>query len=587
MAKAVELKDLPTELRAGIVAARPLLARAAFFSVAVNLLMLTGPIYMLQLYDRVIASRSSATLFVLTVLAIGLYIASTVIDYARSAIIARAAARFDAAIADKGFDAAIDLTRLSAGAAGDAPFRDMRAIRQVMSSGAVIAFFDAPFAPFFLFVVFMLHWSLGLLATVGAAALVGLAIVNERASRKAIAEQMQSQQASDALSGAVMRNAAAADALGMRGALRTRWRTLGAAAGETASGDQMMAISAASKTGRMLLQSLILGLGALLAIKGAVTGGVMVAASIIAARALAPIELAIGQWRQIGGAIQSLRRLAKMFALAPASAERTALPAPKGRLSLERVFAQPQGARKPVLKGISCDIEPGEALGVIGPSGAGKSTLARVMVGVEPIVSGAVRLDGADLFQQQRDIVGRSIGYLPQETELFAGTIRQNIARFAPDASDEDVVAAAKDAGAYEMILAQPDGFETMIAERGAALSVGQRQRVGLARALFGRPVLIVLDEPNAALDAEGEAALSAAILACKARGAAVIIIAHRPSAIAHVDKLLMLVDGEARAYGPRDEVLQKLAGGRVAPMTPIRRAPEGGENAGPSRSNG
>ncbi|MDZ7627841.1 MAG: type I secretion system permease/ATPase [Parvularculaceae bacterium] len=566
MLKLDDTTRMQADVRAGIASARPLLVRAAVFSVAVNILMLTGPLYMLQLYDRVLASRSGATLLALTVLAVALYGASSVIDFVRSALIARAASRFETRIADRAFDAAVDLARLSPSSAGDAPFRDVRAIRQALNSGAVISIFDAPFAPFYLMIVFMLHWSLGVLALAGALALVALAVINERISRKTIAAQMESQQASDALAGAAMRNAATADALGMRGAMRARWRALNDSVGDARGGDRMLSITSATKTGRLALQSLILGLGAWLAIRGVVTGGVMVAASIIAARALAPVEMAIGQWRLIGAGMQAFTRLNRILAAAPANEDRTALPPPSGRLTLERVFVRPVGVQKPVLKNISVSVSPGEALGVIGPSGAGKSTLARVMAGVEPIASGAVRLDGADIFQQPRDVIGRAIGYLPQETELFTGTIRENIARFREDAIDEDIVAAAREAGALDLILAQADGFETRIAERGPTLSVGQRQRVGLARALYGRPALVILDEPNAALDAEGEAALVAAIVKLKARGAAVVIVAHRPSALVQVDRLLFLVDGEQRALGPRDEVLARITGPRVSP---------------------
>ncbi|MCA8888548.1 MAG: ATP-binding cassette domain-containing protein, partial [Parvularculaceae bacterium] len=319
---------------------------------------------------------------------------------------------------------------------------------------------------------------------------------------------------------------------------------------------------------------------------GEVTPGVMIAASIIAARALAPVEQAIGQWRILGSTVVAWKRLQKFLDSAPNHEDKLELPAPSGHLRLDRVFLQPAMAKKPVVKSITLEARPGEALGIIGPSGAGKSTLARGMIGIERVVAGEVRLDGADLTAWNREEVGRYIGYLPQESELFDGTVAQNIARFDASATDAEVVAAAKAAGALQLILALPEGFETQIGDRGQRLSVGQRQRIGLARALFRDPVLIVLDEPNANLDAEGDNALSSAVLALKQRGATVVIIAHRPSAIAHVDKLVMLVDGEMRAYGPRDEVLNKIAPGQVASIAGARRPQESEHNANANRSN-
>lgn len=578
---------LTADMRAAINAARPLVARAAVFSAAVNLLMLTGPIYMLQLYDRVLASRSMPTLAVLTLLIVGLYAAMGVLDFARTALVARSAARFDARLADAAFNAAVEGAKHSGGQAGDAPLKDLRTIRQAVGSSAIIAFFDAPFAPFYLLLVFLLHWALGLTALIGAGALIALAIFNERASRKALSIALEAGTAGDAAMAAILRNAAASDAMGMRGALKEVWGGHAAKAqiSNADAGDVINGFGAATKAGRMFLQSVILGVGALLVIAQATTPGVMIAASIITGRALAPVEQSIGQWRLIGAAIAAWKRLEKFLSAAPKQGEKISLPAPTGHLRLDRVYVQPALAKKPIVKGVSLDVKPGEALGVIGPSGAGKSTLARAMVGVERVVAGDVRLDGADLLAWSRDEVGRHIGYLPQETELFAGTVAQNIARFDKSATDAEIIAAAQASGAMQLILSLPDGFETEVGDRGQRLSVGQRQRIGLARALFRDPALIVLDEPNANLDAEGDVALSNAILAAKARGAAVIVVAHRPSAIAHVDRLLMLADGEPRAYGPRDEVLAKIAPGVSAIGAP-RKPAETESNVVPSRSN-
>jgi len=583
---AFKQEKLSEEMRAGVAAARPLVVRAAVFSAGVNLLMLTGPIYMLQLYDRVLSSRSLPTLAVLTLLIIGLYAGMGLLDFVRTALVSRAAARFDARLADSAFNAAVEGARYSGGQAGEAPLKDLRTIRQAVGSSAITTFFDAPFAPLYLLIVFMLHWALGLTAFFGAAALIAMAIINERASRKSIADALESGAAGDAAMAAILRNASATDAMGMRGAVRSMWlaHSSKSIASNAEAADFINTFGAATKASRMFLQSLILGVGALLVIAHQTTPGVMIAASIITGRALAPIEMAIGQWRVIGAAFAAWKRLERFLAAAPKQAEKIALPAPKGELKLTRVYVQPSLAKKPIVKGITLELKPGEALGIIGPSGAGKSTLARAMVGVERVVAGEVRLDGADLLTWPRDDVGRFIGYLPQETELFAGTVAQNIARFDAGATDDEIVAAAQAAGAFELILNLPDGFETEVGDRGCRLSVGQRQRIGLARALFRDPTLIVLDEPNSNLDSEGEIALSNAILAAKNRGAALVVVAHRPSAIAHVDRLLMLVDGEPRAYGPRDEVLAKIAPG-VASIS-AKKPQENDQNEYPSRSN-
>jgi PrtD family type I secretion system ABC transporter len=568
---------IPEVARQALERARPLLTQAAWFSLAANLLMLTGPLYMLQLYDRVLASRSGMTLVVLTLLMVALYAAFGVLEFARTALVGRAAARIDAALSDPTFNAAVDAARISTAQAGETPLKDLRTLRQTIGSQALLAFFDAPFTPVFLILVFLMHWLLGLVALLGAAALFTLAILNERQTRRALQSALDASSSSEATMSGILRNAASADAMGMRAALGRIWfghaeRSSRASAD---AADRINAYAAATKTVRMLLQSVILAAGAYLAIRQEVTPGVMIAASIIAARALAPVEQAIGQWRLFGTSLASWKRLKTFLEAAPKQSEKIALPAPTGHLKLDRVYCQPAGAKKPVLKGITVEALPGEALGIIGPSGAGKSTLARAMVGVERVVSGEIRLDGADLMSWGREEVGRHIGYLPQESELFEGTIKENIARFSANVTDDAVIAAATAAGAMQLILSLPEGFETPIGERGARLSVGQRQRIGLARALYGDPTLVVLDEPNANLDAEGEAALSNAILALKQRKATVVVVAHRPSAITHVDKLLMIVDGETRAYGPRDEVLNKIAPGRVAAIGGARKTSE------------
>lgn len=556
-------------------AARALLVNAGVLSFFVNILMLTGPLYMLQVYDRVLASRSHETLAVITLLILGLFAAMALIDYARGAILARAGETFEARLSDLTFGRAMDAARTGAISA-DQPLKDLRQVRQFVASPALTAVFDAPWTPFFLVIVFMMHWLLGVVALLGMMALLALALVNERASREANARARQGAADADRLAAAALRNAAAADAMGMRARITKRWRAMGDAASDSAvlATDRIGGLTAASKAGRLFLQSAMLGAGALLAIDGAVTPGVMIAASIIAGRALAPIELVTGQWKSFAQALAAYQRFKSFIGTARPESVRTALPAPDGALLVNRLYCQPGAAKRPVIKSLSFELEPGEALGVIGPSASGKSTLARALVGVEPAISGEVRLDGANIAQWDKDALGAFIGFLPQEVELFAGTAADNIARFDPSPDDIAIIEAAKAAGAHEMVLSFPDGYDTEIGERGRHLSAGQRQRLGLARALYGAPRLVVLDEPNAHLDADGDAALAAAVKTLKARGATTIIIAHRPSAIAYVDKLLLLADGEARAFGPRDEILRKIAPGQVAPFVAAGRAP-------------
>ncbi|MCA8894607.1 MAG: type I secretion system permease/ATPase [Amphiplicatus sp.] len=559
-------------------AARRTAIEAAIFSLFVNLLMLTGPLYMLQIYDRVMSSHSYETLFVITVLVVILFAGMAALDFARGALLARSAAAFEEKLKHLTFDLTLDASRVGLNVA-DQPLRDLRQIRQFVASPALVAVFDAPWAPIFLGVVFMMHWLLGLVALIGLILLGVLAFINERMSRHANTSAMSLTSEADKHAAASIRNAAAADAMGMRKTLRDRWTKLSDEANNhlLSSTDTIGGLTAASKAFRLFLQSAILGTGAFVAIRGEATPGVMIAASIIAGRALAPIEIVTSQWKNFALSTAAFRRLTKFIEHFPVRSERTALPAPKGVVSVERIFCQPAGAKHPILKNINFSLAAGEALGLIGPSAAGKSTLARAIVGVEPCASGAVRLDGANLSHWDMDALGKYIGYLPQEVELFAGTAAQNIARFRDDAKSEEIIAAAEAAGAHQMILGFPEGYDTDIGERGARLSAGQRQRLGLARALFGDPVLVVLDEPNANLDAEGEAALANAMKGAKARGATVIIVAHRPSAIAFVDKLLFLVGGEVRAFGPRDEVLAQIAP-KQAPV--LRRVVSDGEAA-------
>lgn len=550
-----------------VSALRRLGVDAAIFGIFVNLLMLTGPLYMMQVYDRVLASRSVETLLVVSALTIILFAAMAALDFARGAMLARSADGFEAQLKETVFNAALDATRVTA--SSDQPLKDLRQLRQFVASPALTAVFDAPWTPFFLAVIFSMHWGLGLVALAGLIVLLALSVLNERASRQANEAALKLASEADRLAGAALRSTASLDAMGMRAPLRRRWLAMSGEAGAeaTRASDVIGGYSAASKAFRLFMQSAILGVGAYLAIGNAISPGAMIAASIIAGRALAPIETVTAHWRSFAQATGAWRRLNSFLAKVAPAEEKTPLPPPAGAIRVDRLYCQPAGALKPVVKGVAFSLAPGEALGIIGPSAAGKSTIARALVGVERCVSGEIRLDGADLAQWDPDALGRHIGYLAQEVELFAGTAAHNIARLDETAPPEKIIEAAKAAGAHEMILSFPGGYDAEIGERGKHLSSGQRQRLGLARALYGAPALVVLDEPNANLDHDGDLALNAALQGLKVRGATVVVIAHRPSAIAFVDKLLVIADGEVRTFGPRDEVLAQITPKQVTPF--------------------
>ncbi len=553
---------------------RHILLYAAGLSFFVNLLMLTGPLYMLQIYDRVLASRSYETLAVITGLILGLFAAMALIDFARGALLARSGAAFENDLKSVTFDFSMDVARAGTPEQGakqnaEQPLKDLRQVRQFLGGPGLTAVFDAPWTPFFLAIIFLMHPLLGWVALAGLIILLVLVLFNEVLSREANQSAQTKTAEADGIILAALKNAAAADAMGMRRALKNRWYSAGGEASENSliATDRIGVFTATTKSVRLFLQSAILGTGAYLAIQGIITPGVMIAASIIAGRALAPIEVVTGQWKNFALTNMAYKRLRNSIGRAQETPPRTGLPAPEGVLNVDNLFCQPNGAKKPVLKDVSFSLEAGEVLGIIGPSAAGKSTLARALVGVEHAASGEVRLDGANINQWDRDELGAHLGYLPQEVELFSGTAAQNIARFSEQPNDEAIIAAAIAAGAHEMILGFEDGYDTEIGDRGRHISAGQRQRLALARALYGDPAFVVLDEPNANLDSEGDTALANAVLGITKRRATTVIVAHRPTAIAYVDKLLLLADGAVRAFGPRDEVLQILAPKKVAPF--------------------
>ncbi len=552
---------------------RSILIYAAGLSFFVNLLMLTGPLYMLQIYDRVLSSRSYETLTVLTGLILVLFAAMALIDFTRSALLARAGTAFENNLKSLAFDSAMDVARTGSSKKSnhqsvEEPLKDLRQVRQFMSGPGLTAVFDAPWTPFFIGVIFLMHPLLGWVALAGLFILLALVLLNQNTTQQTNRNAQTKVNEADALALATLKNAAATDAMGMRSALKNRWLTLGSDASNSSliSNDRISGFTATTKAVRLFLQSAILGTGAYLAIQGIVTPGVMIAASIIAGRALAPVEIVTSQWRNFSLAGFAYQRLCSRIGDINESPVRTSLPAPTGALTVSHLFCQPHGAKKPIIKDVSFSLEAGEVLGIIGPTAAGKTTLARALVGVEHVTSGEVRLDGADITQWDKNELGTYLGFLPQEVELFSGTAAANIARFTDQACDEEIIAAAKAAGAHEMILNFENGYDTEIGDQGKHLSAGQRQRLALARALFGNPTFVVLDEPNANLDSMGDAALANAIHGLKMRKATTIIIAHRPAAIAGADKLLLLSDGMVQSLGSRDEILQQLAPKKVTP---------------------
>ncbi|MBL8575330.1 MAG: type I secretion system permease/ATPase [Hyphomicrobiaceae bacterium] len=531
----------------------------AVFSAVINLLMLTGPLFMLQVYDRVLTSRSTATLVALVILILMLFGFMAVLDAIRARVLSRIGLKVDAKLRNSVFDAIVtaQLTRRSI-SDGQQPLRDLDTIRTFMGGQGPIVLFDLPWMPLYMLLVFLLHPWLGLLACAGAVVVVVLTLVTEMKSREPMQKATQELGRRNAWTEGSRRNAEVLKALGMSKAIRDRWVASHSAASveQVTGGDSVGGVSAITKAFRLFLQSALLGLGAYLVIIGQASGGVMIASSIIAARALAPVEQAIAQWRGFVAFRQARTRLEQLL-MAPAPA-RTSLPTPMNHVTLTDVAVAPPGARVVTLMGMNFTLKAGDGVAVIGPSAAGKSTLARAMVGVWPVVRGELRIDGATFDQWAPDQIGQMIGYLPQAVELFDGTVAANIARFAPDAEGESIVKAAQAAGAHEMILKLPEGYDTQIGEQGVTLSAGQRQRIGLARALYGEPFLVVLDEPNANLDAEGETALMKAVRSVRDRGGVVVVMAHRPSALAEVDLVLVIKDGKQVMFGPKDEVLKK-----------------------------
>ncbi|HTG04039.1 MAG TPA: type I secretion system permease/ATPase [Bradyrhizobium sp.] len=552
--------------------------RSAFIGVGVmscmiNLLYLTGSIFMLEIYDRVLPSRSIPTLVGLVILAGGLYIAQGALDLIRGRILVRIGTSLDETLNARVFETVVRLPLMVGGRnEGLQPLRDLDNVRSFLSSMGPGAFFDLPWLPFYLAICFAFHVMIGVTALVGAIILVALTIATEFMSREPAREAMGLAARRNDLAATSRRNAEVLVAMGMSGRLTRRWSEANEKylAGNQRASDVAGGLGAIAKVMRMTLQSAVLAVGAYLVIHQEATAGIIIAGSILSARALAPVDLAIAHWKGFVAARQSWHRLNRLLVSLPAQSTPTQLQDPSKRLSVEGVSIVPPGDQKVIVQEVSFALEAGSGLGVIGPSGSGKSSLVRALVGVWQPVRGKVRLDGAALDQWSSDALGRHVGYLPQDVELFAGSVAQNICRFDPEAGSAAIIAAAKEAGVHEMIIKMRDGYDTQIGEQGTALSAGQAQRVALARALYGDPFLIVLDEPNSNLDTEGDEALTRAVRSARERGAVVVVVAHRPIGIEAVDQLLVLRDGRMQAFGPKEQVLGQVLQ-RVAPPSPIK----------------
>lgn len=561
-----EIQNGAKELRKALSESRQLFLSVGFFSIFVNLLMLTGPLFMLQVYDRVLTSRSEATLITLVVITAFLFLMMGVLDYARGRVMARAGARFQARLDARVFKAV--LTRAVSPAERARPatgVRDLESIQRFASSNGPFAFFDAPWTPIFLCVLFMFHWLLGVLAVFSGCLLLALALLNQARTGKlqqevgeSMAQSMhfmeQMRSGSETVRGLGMQNAVVERSGVLRNELLSR---------SLEASDRTGFYGVTTKTLRLFLQSMMLGLGAALAIQGLVTFGVIIAASILLGRALAPIDQAVGQWPLLQRVLAARRSLTKLLEETPPEQARTSLPIPKANLEVMGLTVAAPGAKIPAVRGASFLLRPGQAAGIAGASASGKSTLARALAGIYRPLGGSVRLDGAEL-DQYGTTIGQHIGYLPQEVLLFDGTVAQNIARFSPDAKDEDVVKAAKRTGSHEMILKLPGGYDFQVSAGGAALSGGQRQRIALARAFYGDPVLVVMDEPDSNLDAEGTMALASAVVGQKKMGGAAVIVAHRHGAFAQCDMVYVMEAGRPlpATKGKRKQPLRQIQKG-------------------------
>lgn len=559
----------PSDLRRALIACRGSFLTTAFFSLFVNLLMLVPTLYMLAVYDRVLMSGSAATLLMLTLITVFLFLVLGGLEWIRTRLLVATSARLDEQLGDRVFDAVFSHSLRSSGAVSTAqPLNDLLQIRQCLTGPGLLALFDVPWMPIYVGLMFLFHVYFGTVAVLSILLLTGLAIWNELATRSDLAEANRDSIDATQCTQRQLRNAEVVEAMGLLPHLRARWLakqcrvlTLQSRASTTAG-----LINALSRTFRLTIQSLVLGLGAYLAIQKQITPGLVISGSILLGRALAPLDHLIAGWRGVLGAREAYHRLDNLLHAIPERITRMPLPPLRGHLTLEDLVLTTPGRSEPILNGISLTIEPGTTVGLVGPSAAGKSTLARAILGLCPPARGRVCLDGADVSNWDRTQLGPSIGYLAQDVELLDGTVAENIARFGPVEADR-VVKAARWAGIHEMIVTLPQAYDTPLVGNGVALSAGQRQRIGIARAIYGHPRLVVLDEPNANLDQAGEAALLTTLRHLQQDGCTVVLVTHRPHVLQAVHKVALLAGGTLVRYGPREAVLAALAPPAVPPQ--------------------
>ena len=536
---------------------------AAFFSMFINFLMLVPVIYMLQLYDRVVPTGSESTLYTLTLIMLVLFLTLGLLEWVRTQILVRVSTRLETMLHHRLFEVAFRQSLYSGGVIASAqPLDDLTALRQFLTGNGLFAFFDAPWLPFYIIVMFMFHPWYGWMAILTAIVLLIMAVVNEKLTSAPLSDANTLAASGRAQVNKNLRNSEVIEAMGMLSNVRQRWLdnaydVLVLQSKASARGGM---ITALSKVTRMTAQSVILGIGAFLVIQGEISPGMMIAGSILLGRALAPIDLLIGSWKGFIAARGQYNRLNELLLNIPAYLETMPLPVPVGKIEVENIFIVPPGAQEPVINGLTFEVDAGDSVAIIGPTGAGKSTLARGLLGIWPASEGVVRLDGADIMSWNREALGPHVGYLPQDIELFQGRISENIARFS-EMDSEKVIKAAQMAGVHEMILLLPEGYDTVIGPSGCTLSGGQRQRIGLARALYGSPKLVVLDEPNSNLDDVGEQSLAETLATLEAEQITTIIITHRNNVLSKIKKILIIKDGALAAYGMRDDVIAHLKG--------------------------
>ena len=586
MKKYLKLPTPDNEILVALYGYKKIFKAVGIFTACINLLLLVPSIYMLEVYDRVLTSRNEMTLIMLTLMIIGLYLIYAALDAIRTYTVIEMGKKIDAELNQRTYTAAYEQNLRLKGASAGQALNDLSTIRQFVTGPSLFAFFDAPWFPFYLAVIFVFNFWLGLFSTICTTILIVVAIVNEKITHEPLGKANALAVQSSNIASNNLRQAEVLESMGMLPALRARWFELHSQFLEwqAVASQRAAAMGAVTKFMRTLMQSLTLGFAAYLVLQNSLSPGMMIAATILLGKALSPVESVINIWRQWRGVVSSYERLEKLLAENQPRVAGMSLERPAGFLEMDQVYAAPPGMNEPVIKGVTFKIEPGDVLGVIGPSASGKSTLGRVAVGIWPGVPNCARIDGADVYRWNKDELGPAIGYMPQDIELFPGTVSENIARFG-EFESADVIAAAKTAGVHDMVLRFPQGYDTKIGEGGVGLSGGQKQRLALARALYGNPSLVVLDEPNSNLDDAGELALIKAILELRQRKAAVMIITHRNSILQVTTKLLLMREGSVALFGTTEQVLEALqqsqAAAAAAAQVPAALPPNGGANPG------